>query len=79
MTELARQVLRVSEFTDLKQGLTVNPGIFKGGTRTNVVADLAEADVDVRIVRARDGEMLATGKLGGAIEAGFELKQNKKI
>jgi glutamate carboxypeptidase len=58
VTELARQVIRVSEFTDLKRGLTVNPGIVRGGTRTNVVADFAEAEIDVRVVTARDGEML---------------------
>jgi glutamate carboxypeptidase len=58
VTELARQVIRVSEFTDLKRGLTVNPGMIRGGTRTNVVADFAEAEIDVRVVTARDGEML---------------------
>jgi glutamate carboxypeptidase len=58
VTELARQVIRVSEFTDLKRGLTVKPGMIRGGTRTNVVADFAEAEIDVRVVTARDGEML---------------------
>jgi glutamate carboxypeptidase len=58
VTELAKQIVTVSEFTDLKNGLTVNPGIMRGGTRTNVVADFAEAAIDVRVVKARDGEML---------------------
>jgi glutamate carboxypeptidase len=58
VTELAKQIVRVSEFTDLKRGLTVNPGIVRGGTRTNVVADFAEGEIDVRVVKARDGEML---------------------
>jgi glutamate carboxypeptidase len=64
VTELAKQIVRVSEFTDLGRGLTVNPGIVKGGTRTNVVADLAEAQIDVRVAKARDGEMLER-KFGG--------------
>jgi glutamate carboxypeptidase len=58
VTELARQIVRVSEFTDMESGLTVNPGIVRGGTRTNVVADFAEVEVDVRVMKARDGEML---------------------
>jgi glutamate carboxypeptidase len=52
--ELARLLLRVAKFTDLKTGLTVNPGVIRGGTRVNVVAAAAEADVDVRIARSRD-------------------------
>jgi glutamate carboxypeptidase len=58
VTELAKQVVTVSEFTNMARGLTVNPGILRGGTRTNVVADFAEAEIDVRVAKARDGEML---------------------
>jgi glutamate carboxypeptidase len=54
--ELARQIERVSGFTDLKRGLTVSVGIIGGGTRTNVIAAEAFADVDVRIQRAADGQ-----------------------
>ena len=52
--ELARQILAVEKFTDLKRGLTVNPGVIHGGTRTNVVAAEASVEVDVRIARAKD-------------------------
>ena len=58
IVELAKQVARVSEFTNLEQGLTVNPGIISGGTRTNVVAAEAYAQVDVRMARLRDAEPL---------------------
>jgi glutamate carboxypeptidase len=54
IVELARQVLEVAKFTDLSRGITVNPGVIQGGTRTNVVAAEARAEVDVRIVRAGD-------------------------
>jgi glutamate carboxypeptidase len=54
--ELARQVVRVAEFSDVKRGLTVNPGVISGGTRTNVVAAEARAEVDIRVVRLRDAE-----------------------
>ena len=52
--ELARQIERISAFTDLKKGLTVNVGIISGGSRTNVVPSDAMAQVDVRIARLKD-------------------------
>lgn len=52
--ELAWQLEKVRSFTDLDRGLTVNAGVIRGGTRTNVVAAAAEAEVDVRIARAKD-------------------------
>jgi glutamate carboxypeptidase len=52
--ELARLVETISNFTDLKRKLTVNCGVFAGGTRSNVVASHAHAEVDVRIARASD-------------------------
>jgi glutamate carboxypeptidase len=54
ITELARQILAIGKFTDLKRGLTVNPGVIRGGTRTNVVAAEASVEVDVRIAKAKD-------------------------
>jgi glutamate carboxypeptidase len=53
--ELARQIEKISRFTDLKKGLTVNVGIVSGGSRTNVVPAEAAAQVDVRIARMKDG------------------------
>ena len=52
--ELARQIEKLSGFTDLKKGLTVNVGIVSGGSRTNVVPAEASARVDVRIARMKD-------------------------
>ena len=52
--ELARLLQTVAGFTDLRRGLTVNPGVISGGTRSNVVAEHAFADIDVRIARAGD-------------------------
>lgn len=52
--ELARLLEKVAGFTDLKLGRTVNPGVISGGTRSNVVAEHAYADVDVRIATAGD-------------------------
>jgi glutamate carboxypeptidase len=36
----------------------VNPGVVTGGTRSNVIADFAEARVDIRIPRLRDAAPL---------------------
>ena len=52
--ELARQIGKIAGFTRLDRGLTVNPGVIRGGTRTNVVAAEAVAEVDIRIARLRD-------------------------
>ncbi len=53
--EMARLVEKVSNFTDLKRGLTVNAGVIAGGTRSNVVAAECRCEVDVRIAKAGDG------------------------
>ena len=47
--ELARQVLYLHSLSDAEQGTTVNVNVFHGGTRSNVVAAYAEAQVDVRV------------------------------
>ena len=52
--EMARLVEKVSGFTDLSKGLTVNVGVIGGGTRSNVVAAECMAEVDVRIAKAKD-------------------------
>jgi len=54
--ELARLLLKVAAFTDRATGLTVNPGVIGGGTRSNVIAAEAWAEVDVRIARTADAE-----------------------
>lgn len=56
--ELARQIERIAAFTDLKRGITVNPGVIAGGTRTNVVAAEARVEVDIRVLRLRDAPRL---------------------
>ena len=55
VVELARQIERIAGFTDLGLGLTLNPGVIGGGTRSNVVAGEAWVDIDVRIRKMADG------------------------
>jgi glutamate carboxypeptidase len=54
--EIARVVRTLHDATDLAEGTTVNVGVLRGGTRSNVVAGSAEAMVDVRVssVAAQD-------------------------
>lgn len=54
INELAWQIGLIEGFTDLRRGITVNVGTIQGGTRSNVVAAEAKAEVDVRIAKAVD-------------------------
>jgi glutamate carboxypeptidase len=54
IVELARQIEKISRFTALKKGLTVNVGVVSGGSRSNVVPAEASAQVDVRIARLKE-------------------------
>jgi glutamate carboxypeptidase len=58
IVELARQLLEIVKFTDLARGITVNPGVIQGGTRSNVIAAEAWAEVDLRIARIADAQEL---------------------
>ena len=57
--ELMHVVQRLHAITDLERGVTVNVGVVRGGSRVNVIAAEAEAEVDVRILSASDGEAIA--------------------
>lgn len=56
--ELSRQVETISGFTDLKRGVTVNVGVVRGGTRSNIVAPEATAEIDIRVPRLKDFTVL---------------------
>jgi glutamate carboxypeptidase len=58
IVELARQLLEIVKFTDVGRGITVNPGVIQGGTRSNVIAAEAWAEVDLRIACAADAALL---------------------
>jgi glutamate carboxypeptidase len=57
--ELARLLEKVAAFNRPALGRTVNPGVIGGGTRSNVVAAHAWAEIDVRIARASDAKTVA--------------------
>lgn len=62
-TELAHQILALQALNDPTRGISVNVAPIWGGTRRNVVADAAGAQVDVRVRTAADGEAIAAAIL----------------
>ncbi len=47
--ELSHKTIAMHQLNDYATGTTVNVGVFQGGTRSNVVAAEARAEIDVRI------------------------------
>jgi glutamate carboxypeptidase len=58
IVEAARQISEIAKFTDLQRGITVNPGVISGGTRSNVIAETARVHVDIRVNRLPDAAEL---------------------
>ena len=52
--ELAAQIVRIEKWNNLRRGVTINADIVSGGSRTNVIADHAEATLDLRAWRQAD-------------------------
>src|SRR5205085_12618639 len=52
--ELARQIESLQALADAAHGSTVNVGVISGGTRSNVVAAEARAEIDVRFSTAAE-------------------------
>jgi glutamate carboxypeptidase len=56
--ELANIIQSLEAMNDLKRGVTVNVGVVRGGTRPNVIAEEAYAEVDLRVPSIADGDDL---------------------
>jgi glutamate carboxypeptidase len=56
--EMARQIERLHALNDVARGVTVNVGVVRGGTRSNVVAAEAVAEIDVRYSAKDDAKRL---------------------
>lgn len=54
--EMARQIVALSALQDPARGVSVNVGVVSGGTRSNVIAEEAWAEVDVRVPTRLDAE-----------------------
>lgn len=58
--EMAHQILYLHSLTDYNKGTTINVGIASGGNRTNVVAEDAHLEIDVRINRMSEAERVSS-------------------
>lgn len=56
--ELSHLIQTLHGMTDLDAGVTVNVGVISGGTRSNVIAPSASAEVDVRVMTMDRAEEL---------------------
>lgn len=56
--EMAKQVDYIHSLTDHNSGLTLNVGVIKGGTESNVVAAECMASVDVRVWTKEQADMI---------------------
>ena len=56
--ELGNLIQTLEAMNDLKRGVTVNVGVVRGGTRPNVIAEEAYAEVDMRVPTLADAEEL---------------------
>jgi glutamate carboxypeptidase len=56
--ELAHVILALDALNDPQRGISVNVGVIRGGSKPNVVAEDAYAEVDLRVKSAADAEEL---------------------
>lgn len=56
--ELARQIERLHGWNDAASGTTINVGVVEGGTHSNVVAERARAEIDVRFSSLSEAERI---------------------
>jgi glutamate carboxypeptidase len=52
--EIARQIARLESWNDLRRGVTISAGTIEGGTRTNVIPELARVQLDLRATTVAD-------------------------
>jgi len=58
--EMAHQVMALQKLTHYKNGTTVNVGVIKGGTRSNVVPDECSVEVDIRVLTPTEADSTYT-------------------
>jgi glutamate carboxypeptidase len=56
--ELAHQIKYLETLADSEKGTSINVGVIKGGTMSNVVAESAEAEIDVRFYTKAEEERI---------------------
>jgi glutamate carboxypeptidase len=59
--ELAHQILRVAALEDREKGTTLGPNVVRGGTVSNVVAEAAEVEIDLRVWNLEEARRVEEG------------------
>ncbi|MCA6125916.1 M20/M25/M40 family metallo-hydrolase, partial [Bradyrhizobium sp. WSM 1704] len=62
--ELGHVIQALEAMNDLTRGVTVNVGVVRGGTKPNVIAEEAYAEVDMRVPTMADADELLPKILG---------------
>ncbi|WP_407149437.1 M20 family metallopeptidase [Bradyrhizobium sp. ORS 86] len=62
--ELGNVILTLESMNDLERGITVNVGVVRGGTKPNVIAEEAYAEIDLRVPTMADADELVSKILG---------------
>ena len=62
--ELGNVIQTLEAMNDLKRGISVNVGVVRGGTRPNVIAEEAYAEVDLRVPTIADSDEMVAKILG---------------
>lgn len=58
--EMAHQVIAIQKMTDYSRKTTLNVGVIRGGTVSNVVPEYAEVEIDVRVLQPDEWERVET-------------------
>jgi glutamate carboxypeptidase len=56
--ELAHQIVAIQALQDIPRGISVNVTVIAGGSRTNVIADRAQASIDARVPTMDDARRI---------------------
>ena len=62
--ELGNVIQALAAMNDVSRGISVNVGVIRGGTRPNVIAEEAYAEVDLRVPTIADSDELTAKILG---------------
>ena len=58
ITEMARMIVALRGLDDAERGITINPGLVRGGISINAIPDYAECRLDVRVIHLEDAYRL---------------------
>ena len=80
VTELAHQIIHLNSLAAEEQGTTVNVGVVQGGTRSNVIAAAARAEIDVRVTSMEEADRIHQDMMAvKSVLAGTTLKMTGGI